>query len=408
MTNILKVSKLPWLQMNHRRNTVIGLDPGTTTGYAVLDLRGRLLRVASSRNLSLGDLIKQIIAFGDVLIVGTDKARCPGMVSLLASRLGARIVTPAHDLSIAEKKEIATMPCSNEHEEDALASALFAFHEFRPLLTRIDRVLRKAGEEEYAERVKRSVVLRQSVNITDAIKAVEIGGSVDREDTPRKKKRPMKTERASVKKGEMQRGQRDKTRLAVKLLKQQNAKLKKRIRALRGHKNRLLRALSAQLTDEKARQLIEFKDARIRNLYSRVEEQEADVSRLRAENSRLRGLILSLNSRVIVKKLPNLGLESLTRSKELNIKEGYLYVRDCSITHPKVLGMLSGVKAIIYEGGRPGIEGIPLIEASSVKLREFEDFMVADSEELEKATRRDMLKRIVAMHRSERITTPKH
>jgi len=52
---------------------VIGLDPGTTVGYAVMDIEGNLVCIGSSKNTGMSMIIDKIIPLGSVLLVGTDK-----------------------------------------------------------------------------------------------------------------------------------------------------------------------------------------------------------------------------------------------------------------------------------------------------------------------------------------------
>ena len=49
--------------MVEKKHLIVGVDPGTTTGMAILDLEGNLLRLHSSRTMSLKDLIHMIIGF---------------------------------------------------------------------------------------------------------------------------------------------------------------------------------------------------------------------------------------------------------------------------------------------------------------------------------------------------------
>ena len=39
---------------------IAGIDPGTTTAYALLDLKGNIVRVESSKEFNLNTLIKKI------------------------------------------------------------------------------------------------------------------------------------------------------------------------------------------------------------------------------------------------------------------------------------------------------------------------------------------------------------
>ena len=88
---------------------IVGIDPGTTTAYALLDLNGNLLDVNSSKNYDLGTLIKVIAEKGLPLIVGCDKKNVPWFVQDFATKTGAKVISPEEDLKVAEKKDIARL-----------------------------------------------------------------------------------------------------------------------------------------------------------------------------------------------------------------------------------------------------------------------------------------------------------
>ena len=93
--------------MEDRKLLIVGIDPGTTTGYAVLDIDGKLLHLNSSKQLDLNQLISQTINLGKAVLVGTDKAKVPNLVGTFATKLGAKIVNPDEDLKVEEKRRMA-------------------------------------------------------------------------------------------------------------------------------------------------------------------------------------------------------------------------------------------------------------------------------------------------------------
>src|SRR3989338_6732880 len=125
--------------MEDRKLLIVGIDPGTTTGYAVLDIEGNLICLKSSKQLDLNQLISQTISIGKVVLVGTDKAKAPNLVETFATKLGAKVIIPQEDLKVDEKrKSINKFSFDDEHQGDALASALFAYREMKSLLDKID------------------------------------------------------------------------------------------------------------------------------------------------------------------------------------------------------------------------------------------------------------------------------
>ena len=68
---------------------IVGIDPGTTSAYAILDIDGRLVRMCSAKNKSFSNIVTEIVDFGKVLIVGTDKKKSPEFVQRFAVKTGA-------------------------------------------------------------------------------------------------------------------------------------------------------------------------------------------------------------------------------------------------------------------------------------------------------------------------------
>jgi len=129
------------------KQLIVGIDPGTTVGLAFLDIDGHVLKVKSARNLAIDGIITEIAAVGKAAIVATDKAVVPPMTNKLASILGARLFTPDSDLLVEKKRELAARSkTKNDHERDALASAVYAYYHFQNKIRRVERqVLEELG-----------------------------------------------------------------------------------------------------------------------------------------------------------------------------------------------------------------------------------------------------------------------
>jgi len=142
-----------------RNIVIVGLDPGTTVGYAVLDLSGRILDIGSARGMSSGELIKTLQDSGQPVAFATDKMKVPAYVSAVAAKFNARVYHPSKDLAVADKKAIlAGRVKGNTHELDALASALFAYREMRPLIEKIDTFVSRHDKGEIAHDLKRIIL----------------------------------------------------------------------------------------------------------------------------------------------------------------------------------------------------------------------------------------------------------
>ena len=167
-----------------RELLIVGVDPGTTVGYAVLDTRGNVLGTRSSKQLELNSIVEEVVGFGTVLVIGTDKKKCPGLIEKAAAKTGARIIAPKEDLFVAEKETLTRNytagkagkagKAGNEHEKDALAAAIYAYKELEPLLQRIRKVLEDGGKQHMFGKVA-EIVVTEGINIKAALRKAELG-----------------------------------------------------------------------------------------------------------------------------------------------------------------------------------------------------------------------------------------
>lgn len=152
---------------------IAGIDPGTTTAYAFLDLEGHLVRMRSSKKANLSFILRETIKNGDVIAVGTDRRKSPMLVQKFAAKFGIKIIKPENDLTVREKNAlIRNFKVKNEHEADALAAALYAYNKTSLLLRRIDGLLKKEGKERFSNQIKR-MVLKKGRNIKATLNELE-------------------------------------------------------------------------------------------------------------------------------------------------------------------------------------------------------------------------------------------
>ena len=122
-------------QLTERREYVIvGIDPGTTTGVAIVDISGSVLDLRSSRTDDSASLIEWIITHGIPFIVAADVTPMPSTVEKIRRSFDAKAWTPDSDLLIDRKQHrTREVPYDNDHERDAVAAALFAVdnHQFQ-------------------------------------------------------------------------------------------------------------------------------------------------------------------------------------------------------------------------------------------------------------------------------------
>jgi len=148
-----------------RDHVVVGIDPGTTTAVALLDLDGSVLDVWSTRTADTAEVIEWIIEHGRPVLVAADVEPMPETVEKMRRSFDAGGWIPDRDLPVDEKlHRTREQPYDNDHERDALAAALFAFDDHAeqfervaaktpPQLDRGEVIARVVGSDESVEAV---------------------------------------------------------------------------------------------------------------------------------------------------------------------------------------------------------------------------------------------------------------
>ena len=121
---------------------IVGIDPGTTLGIAILDLSGTLLTLHSSRQMGLSDATTLITSVGRPIVIASDVHPMPFSVEKIRRSFNAVAYTPNHDLSVEAKYALTKEDAyTNDHERDALSAARAAYqfwsHRFVGIARRI-------------------------------------------------------------------------------------------------------------------------------------------------------------------------------------------------------------------------------------------------------------------------------
>ena len=147
--------------LQRRGYIIVGLDPGTTTGIAALNLSGDLVDLISSRAMSSSDVIEWIAARGRPLVVATDVFPTPGAVEKVKRAFNAVLFSPGADMPGVEKIALGReVGYRNDHERDALAAALSAFKKYKNKFLLVEK---KAPAEVDPDEVKALVVRGYSI-----------------------------------------------------------------------------------------------------------------------------------------------------------------------------------------------------------------------------------------------------
>ncbi|MFX0050280.1 MAG: DUF460 domain-containing protein [Candidatus Hermodarchaeota archaeon] len=130
------------------KNVILGIDPGTTTGIAVIDLKtGHVIYLGSKRECGISEIIRVASRYGKITCVTADIKPAPATVEKIAKMTGAKLMTPITLASAAQKREYlhnyrdltVNYGHLNSHERDALFGALKAFNSLKEQLTKIQR-----------------------------------------------------------------------------------------------------------------------------------------------------------------------------------------------------------------------------------------------------------------------------
>ena len=149
---------------------IIGFDPGLTSAFAVVSLNGDVLKVKSDKELTFPTIKEEVIKLGRPVLLAIDKSSIGSSAERLASSFGCKIWKPESDMLVEDKDDITTeKDTSNDHERDALASALGAYNEYEVLFRKIDSILTTRDLLSFSDDVKAMIIEKRASNINEAI-----------------------------------------------------------------------------------------------------------------------------------------------------------------------------------------------------------------------------------------------
>ena len=392
--------------MADKKLLIAGIDPGTTVGYAAIDFDGNVVKVHSEKNLDIGDIILELIKLGRPLIVASDKEYNPDFVEKLAVKLGAKVISPDYDLKVNEKRELTSeFKTNNQHEMDALASALFALKKISSLLKKINIFVEHYKKEHIKEALIEFVV-GKGLNIRDAAEIIE---------EPKKEETRIIKEVVEEKKltekdflllyKKFKEAQKD-----ISLLKDQNKKLRDEADKVKKDYELMFRRISKTQSDEKVKELLDFKEKRINFFDKQLRRKQDEIKSMQDEVTTLLYFLSNMNSSILLKKLDNLGLNEFEKKKGiLNIKEGdILLVKDPDIISEKTINDIKDkVQVIFYK--KPISEKVEsklpfvFINSNNVGIDENEYFGIINRGEFERIkNKKDLLHKIIEDYKRER------
>lgn len=155
-----------------RKKLIVGIDPGTTTALALLDLDGNLVDAKQKKTFSLSEISGYLSSQGDPVVIASDVDHPPKLVRKVAATFNAKVFYPKELLPVERKTRMAGKRFKEEHERDAYAAARSAYENFQPGLKKIAADAEKEGMSDYSDEIKASVITGTAQNTQSAIDAI--------------------------------------------------------------------------------------------------------------------------------------------------------------------------------------------------------------------------------------------
>jgi len=384
--------RLKFEPLRARRGYIIaGIDPGTTTGIAALNLKGDLVALLSARAMSPPDVIEWLADRGKTLIVATDVFPTPGAVEKVKRSFSAVLYSPGSDIPSEEKIALAReYGYKNDHERDALAAAVSAYKRYK---NKFQQVEKKCPPGLDPEEVKALVV--RGLSIDQAISGM---AALPPEEpvAPREAEAEVGSDLAAL----MAENRRQADQ--IRRLREYAEELKEEI-SKDGELQRRLEAKIERLKDKSRREIKRDQEIRIR---------EKEIERLRGLLQQERKVNRKLKARLKkarkaeelaeeavgrpVKEIASFSREALLEAAaRLDIEKGDVVVlKDASGGGPNTADLFIEweVEAVIIETDmEPSVEGylmdgdVPVISSWEVPVRRIAGIALIDPEKLEGA-----------------------
>jgi predicted RNase H-like nuclease (RuvC/YqgF family) len=337
---------------------IVGIDPGTTTAVAAVDLDGKVVHLSSGRERSMAGIVEALYQVGKPLVVASDVSEMPFSVERIRRAFSAVAYTPRADRTGEEKMTLTeNIPYANLHERDALAAALDAYRSYR---NKFQSIMKRVPPGFDLNRVRAGIIRGQSIE--RILGELSPARAPAREEPPEPVAAGKQDERVMVLDG------------MVKRLRGLVAELQEEVKAreaeISRYGERLDRERSRAYLRMKRDAEITRRDAAIQELRHRLRRAERQVRSLRRRLAREKEVeeVRMDGSRLPLKVLPSLtrdGVQALVQ--EAGIAEGdLLYVRRSDGWGRSVVKDLAGlgVRALLVGADPPARVDPLLIDTS--------------------------------------------
>lgn len=387
-----KIRYVPLKPKNPRRKfTIVGIDPGTTVGIAILSLNGDLLYLKSFRGIAPDEVVKLIAEYGKPAVVASDVTPIPGSVEKIRRSFNAIPASPGIEVSAEEKIALGkTFGYSNDHERDALTAALLTYRNYKNIFSRIEK---KAPQNADIELIKLNVIRGASIEA-----AIEKVRALNEPEKPRSREHVEKPEERAVDESLL------KMRETVQRQNEQIQNLQEYLEELKKElvaKDRKISKLESRLNSFKKEAYseirkskeIKIRDEIIENLKKEVSHKSKTVKELRRRSNKLRK-IQKMEVRgegTAVKVIASFTKESIAETKEkYGLKTGdvvFLENPSGGGTATAQILVEAGIRAVIipedisHAAEETFFKGdVPVLK--DIQLERAEDFAMAEPEAL--------------------------
>ncbi|MFP4654844.1 MAG: DUF460 domain-containing protein [Methanohalobium sp.] len=379
-----------------RKFTIVGIDPGTTVGIAVLSLDAELLYLKSFRGISHDEVVKLVSEYGKPVVVATDVIPTPNSVEKIRRSFKAIEGKPDARLSSEEKIALSKpYGYSNDHERDALAAALYSYRNHKNVFSKVEK---RTPSDIDIDQVKLNVMYGDTIE-----EAIEKVKSPKEED---------KSKPESVKKQQtvIEEGKPEEYQKLIETINRQKSQIKhmqdyinqlKKNNELKDEKISKLEFKIDNLSSKRNKEIkkdkeIKIRDNKISRLKSELKNRRKSLKRLKSQINNLKQIrkMEIKGEGIPVKIVASFTKDDISKTKELyGLKPGDLiYLEDASGGGASTASMLinAGIKAVIVSNDLSHAayetffeKNIPILK--DISIQRADDFAIVDPDELESA-----------------------
>ncbi len=365
-------------------HVIVGVDPGTTTAVAVLDLNGNVIGVRSKKGWNSSEVIEYITSLGKPVVIATDKSNPPEFVLKLKASFKAVLHTPKFDMSVEKKRNLTSkFSFLNDHERDAIAAAMDAYNSYKNKLRNVEKRI-PVGMD--VDAVKAEII--RGTPLKDIV--AECG-----EDERKEYEQPAQTEDVMALREDILRKDR-----IIRELENENELLKKEIRGLKEEIERLRARIVALSREEHERvrreNYIKTLEHELKELRKELRERDRIIEELNRRIETLKRMrVLEFSGWKSVKVLKKFTRDEIERlEKSFGINEGdVIYIEDSSgggkltaeyLCRRRVRAVIIGNEMSHLARSVFEERGIPVIDKDEIEMEVGEDLALVNSESFER------------------------